>query len=215
VAPRGGIGKGARVGAGRSQCALPSQLLHTTNDHLLDLRPPLRNARRAIAKARSTLAKVCPPLRGSRRARRIKRQRPTRRPAASAQGTSCKNEVNRVRHVRQASRRGASACMSSPERSRALAKHCPACHPGSDTRLHQVEDATMWRTSQGERTLEGAEAELFCLGVVALTKQIRGRLLGDYFSRMTPNERLCALAHVARALLVPSAPCPENRAWRL
>jgi hypothetical protein len=71
----------------------------------------------------------------------------------------------------------------------------------------------MWRTSQGDRTLEGAEAELFRLGVVALAKRIRGRLLGDYFSRMTANERLCALAHIATALLDPSVPCPENRAW--
>jgi hypothetical protein len=73
----------------------------------------------------------------------------------------------------------------------------------------------MWRTSEAERTLEGPEAELFRFGVLKLGKEIDddANNWGTYFSRMTRNERLTALARVAKALLEPSARCPALRAW--
>lgn len=72
----------------------------------------------------------------------------------------------------------------------------------------------MWRTPQGDRALQGAEATLFRYGVLGLAQKRTRSGFCAYFTRLTPNEQLHALAIVAQDLLDPDRPFAGHAAWK-
>jgi hypothetical protein len=71
----------------------------------------------------------------------------------------------------------------------------------------------MWYSPDGDRTLEGAEANFFRFGLAALVRRLPAYPGPGYFSRLTTGEKLVALAAAGQALLDPTEPSPEHTAW--
>jgi hypothetical protein len=73
----------------------------------------------------------------------------------------------------------------------------------------------MWRTSEGERVLCGAEWTLFQTGLARLWKQLEANPDGGHrtgvwvFDELEPPARIALLAEVGRALRDEKVPCPE------
>lgn len=71
----------------------------------------------------------------------------------------------------------------------------------------------MWRTSQGDRILEGDEAAVFVRALRLLRDTLVADSSWDYgcvvFDRLTLGQRLAVLCEVAAGLLDPSVPPPE------
>ena len=78
----------------------------------------------------------------------------------------------------------------------------------------------MWETSQGERTLVGAEAEMIrCVvgqlwDTITIGIDIKEPHVTDVtlFNGLEPNQQLAAIHEVTKALLVPSVPIPARTA---
>jgi hypothetical protein len=71
----------------------------------------------------------------------------------------------------------------------------------------------MWYTPEGLRTLEGAEAELFRVGAMALARRVDRYRSHGYFGRLSADERLIALAAAAKGLLESAEPYTGRSAW--
>jgi hypothetical protein len=75
----------------------------------------------------------------------------------------------------------------------------------------------MWRTSEGNRILRGAEWELFRAGLAVIWDEIEDCLVDDdsfssgiaAFDNLQPNQKLALLASVGQALRDASVPMPE------
>ncbi len=74
----------------------------------------------------------------------------------------------------------------------------------------------MWRTPLGNRILSGAEADLFRDGIGSLFDRVRegdGWETGlEVFDRLTTDQKIVHMAHVAKALLYENFPVPRHTA---
>lgn len=79
-------------------------------------------------------------------------------------------------------------------------------------RLRRLRVFTMWRTSCGDRTLEGAEAAVFVLALTLMRDSLAADDRCEYvcasFDRLTLGQRLTVLCEVTGALLDPTVPPP-------
>ena len=71
----------------------------------------------------------------------------------------------------------------------------------------------MWVTPREVRALTGKVAEVFREGLADVVEELQFVELDEVFDRFTENEKVVALAAVAKALLDPEEPAPRHTAW--